>query len=216
MIKTPLQTVILVFLVLVGASSACLAQELTTEVRPSWWTSLPTTPLFTTPAGGGELPAGWSVIGGPAKFDFVNDAKGRLELRGTGSAPRNAFLTSPNSYGDFLLEFEVFMEKDGGNSGVQIRSTVDGSRMFGYQIEIDPSDRAWSAGLYDEGRPARGTTIGFWRSVLGFEPGSMMFPPSTISTSWIPEGVWDSRFTPVDVMFGGETSGSPILVNELM
>ncbi len=152
MIKTPLQTVILVFLVLVGASSACLAQELTTEVRPSWWTSLPTTPLFTAPAGGGELPAGWSVIGGPAKFEFVNDAKGRLELRGTGSAPRNAFLTSPNSYGDFLLEFEVFMEKDGGNSGVQIRSTVDGSRMFGYQIEIDPSDRAWSAGLYDEGR----------------------------------------------------------------
>ncbi len=141
-----------VFLVLLGTPATSSAQELATEVRPSWWVSLPTTPLFTAPAVGDDLPKGWSVVGGPAKFEFTTDAKGRLELQGTGSAPRNAFLASPASYGDFLLEFEVFIEKDGGNSGVQIRSTVDGSRMFGYQIEIDPSDRAWSAGLYDEGR----------------------------------------------------------------
>ena len=25
-------------------------------------------------------------------------------------------------------------------------------RVHGYQVEIDPSDRAWSAGIYDEAR----------------------------------------------------------------
>jgi hypothetical protein len=42
------------------------------------------------------------------------------------------------------------------NSGIQIRSNsipeYQNGRVHGYQIEIDPSDRAWSAGIYDEGR----------------------------------------------------------------
>ena len=54
------------------------------------------------------------------------------------------------------------------NSGVQIRShcfdedkTVElngkkikiaKGRVHGYQVEIDPSDRAWTGGIYDEGR----------------------------------------------------------------
>lgn len=55
------------------------------------------------------------------------------------------------------------------NSGIQIRSnvydekktykTAEGKeinvgpgRVHGYQVEIDPSDRAWSGGIYDEGR----------------------------------------------------------------
>jgi hypothetical protein len=152
MIKILHRTVALIVLLLVGSPIVSLAQELDTEVRPTWWSSLPMAPLFAAPATGDVLPKGWNVVGGPATFNFTTDAKGRLEVHGTGSAPQNAFLVSPDSYGDFLLEFDVFIEKDGGNSGVQIRSTIDGSRMFGYQIEIDPSDRAWSAGLYDEGR----------------------------------------------------------------
>jgi hypothetical protein len=42
------------------------------------------------------------------------------------------------------------------NSGVQIRGISDpaikGGRVHGYQVEIDPSDRAWTGGLYDEAR----------------------------------------------------------------
>jgi hypothetical protein len=42
------------------------------------------------------------------------------------------------------------------NSGIQVRSesTKDyrNGRVHGYQIEIDPSDRAWSGDVYDEGR----------------------------------------------------------------
>ena len=42
------------------------------------------------------------------------------------------------------------------NSGIQIRSLsvpeYDNGRVHGYQVEIDPSDRAWSGGIYDEAR----------------------------------------------------------------
>ena len=42
------------------------------------------------------------------------------------------------------------------NSGIQIRSNsfpyYRNGRVHGYQVEIDPSDRAWSAGIYDEAR----------------------------------------------------------------
>jgi hypothetical protein len=42
------------------------------------------------------------------------------------------------------------------NSGVQVRSIADpsvkGGRVHGYQVEIDPSDRAWTGGIYDEAR----------------------------------------------------------------
>ena len=42
------------------------------------------------------------------------------------------------------------------NSGIQIRSLSTpkfrNGRVHGYQIEIDPSERAWSAGIYDEAR----------------------------------------------------------------
>ena len=58
------------------------------------------------------------------------------------------------SFGDFLLEVELRPET-AGNSGIQVRSHVnDKGRVYGYQVEIDSSERAWSGGLYDEGRRA--------------------------------------------------------------
>ena len=60
-----------------------------------------------------------------------------------------------SKYGDFILEFE-FKVDDDFNSGVQIRSEsledYNDGRVHGYQYEIDPSPRAWSAGIYDEAR----------------------------------------------------------------
>ncbi|MGA2257617.1 MAG: DUF1080 domain-containing protein, partial [Thermoguttaceae bacterium] len=56
------------------------------------------------------------------------------------------------TYGNFILELEFKVDRE-LNSGVQIRSEVNASdRVFGYQVEIDPSARAWSGGIYDEGR----------------------------------------------------------------
>ena len=64
----------------------------------------------------------------------------------------HSFLTTERSFGDFLLEVDVKCE-DRGNSGIQVRShQKPNGNVFGYQIEIDPSKRAWSGGLYEEGR----------------------------------------------------------------
>jgi hypothetical protein len=67
----------------------------------------------------------------------------------------NSFLATENNYGDFILEFESLCDPS-LNSGVQFRSESRpdylNGRVYGYQCEIDPSDRAWSGGIYDEAR----------------------------------------------------------------
>jgi hypothetical protein len=68
--------------------------------------------------------------------------------------PVNSFLRSEKVFGDFILEMEIKQEGL-SNGGIQFRSeTRDGpmGRVFGYQFEIDPSDRAWTGGIYDEAR----------------------------------------------------------------
>ncbi|APQ18299.1 3-keto-disaccharide hydrolase [Maribacter hydrothermalis] len=94
---------------------------------------------------------GWTQLGGEATYT-VNDNT----IKGTTvhNTP-NSFMTSEKMYGDFILELDYKVDPS-MNSGIQIRSNslphyLDG-RVHGYQIEIDPSDRAWSAGIYDEAR----------------------------------------------------------------
>lgn len=97
---------------------------------------------------------------GDAVYTVEEDA-----IRGKTGGGGQSFLISEATYGDFVLEVDVKLE-DEGNSGIQIRSHQnDGGRVFGYQIEIDPSRRAWSGGLYDEAR--RG-----WLDDLTAEPAA--------------------------------------------
>lgn len=68
----------------------------------------------------------------------------------------NTFLTTKEQYDDFAMSFSVKVDPR-LNSGVQIRSqpfmSDDGYEMLrGYQVEIDPSERAWSGGIYEERR----------------------------------------------------------------
>ncbi len=71
------------------------------------------------------------------------------------SGQPNSFLATENDYGDFILEFETQCDPL-LNSGVQFRSEskpdFKNGRVHGYQCEIDPSERAWSGGVYDEAR----------------------------------------------------------------
>ena len=94
---------------------------------------------------------GWSQIGGDAKY-YVED--GTI----TGEAvpnTQNSFLCTDATYSDFILELEVYFDTD-LNSGIQIRSAskpdYQNGRCHGYQVEIDPSARAFSGGIYDEAR----------------------------------------------------------------
>jgi hypothetical protein len=109
--------------------------------------------IFPLAAGGSEFVPlfdgrtlqGWSHRGG-GEFR-VEDGL----IVGENTQGRSGWLYTGQEYGDFFLELEVKIEN--GNSGVQIRSQFDqGNRMVGYQIEVDPSARAWSGGFYDEGR----------------------------------------------------------------
>jgi hypothetical protein len=94
---------------------------------------------------------GWKQLGGEAKYDVQNG-----EIVGTTvlNTP-NSFLATEKLYGDFILELEFKLGKE-FNSGIQFRSQsrpdYQNGRVFGYQMEIDPSDRKWSGGIYEEGR----------------------------------------------------------------
>ncbi len=67
----------------------------------------------------------------------------------------NSFLCTKQTFGDFILELE-FKVDSVLNSGIQFRSLSQASyregRVHGYQCEIDPSPRAYTAGIYDEAR----------------------------------------------------------------
>ena len=67
----------------------------------------------------------------------------------------NSFMATEKMYGDFILEVELLVDPS-MNSGIQIRSNsfpeYREGRVHGYQVEIDPAERAWSGGIYDEGR----------------------------------------------------------------
>lgn len=83
--------------------------------------------------------------------DAVYTADGDAILGEVGGGGQS-FLISKQHFGDFVFEVDVKTELP-GNSGIQIRSHArSNGRPFGYQVEIDPSERAWSGGLYDEAR----------------------------------------------------------------
>ncbi len=94
---------------------------------------------------------GWTQKGGDATFKVEND----MIIGETVPNTPNSFLTTDKKYDDFILELD-FKVDPSMNSGIQIRSnsipSYQNGRVHGYQVEIDPSDRAWSGGIYDEGR----------------------------------------------------------------
>jgi hypothetical protein len=112
----------------------------------------------------GKSLAGWEQHGGKAEYRLENE---QIVGKSVPDTP-NSFLCTQKDYGDFVLELE-FKVDPLLNSGVQIRSQVfaeekvldlgngktrkiPADRVHGYQVEIDPSDRAWTGGIYDEAR----------------------------------------------------------------
>ncbi len=62
------------------------------------------------------------------------------------------FLLTRKEYANFVFEAEIKMPNGQGNSGFLFRCQKQKNRAWGYQAEVDPSERKWSGGLYDEGR----------------------------------------------------------------
>ncbi|MEK6238521.1 MAG: DUF1080 domain-containing protein [Planctomycetales bacterium] len=116
----------------------------------------------------GKTLDGWVQHGGTAKYKVV----GEMIVGESVPKTSNSFLCTKKMYGDFELQVE-FKVDPVLNSGIQIRShvfdknqvvvtkksngeekkrTIAAGRVHGYQVEIDPSKRSWSCGIYDEGR----------------------------------------------------------------
>lgn len=105
----------------------------------------PWRPLFD-----GETLAGWE--GGDGAFRIEDGALvgGRTDE----PRPRNAFLCTTETFGDFALRLRFRLTGDGTNAGVQFRSRriPDDHEVIGYQADL--GDGWWGA-LYDESRRNR-------------------------------------------------------------
>ena len=94
---------------------------------------------------------------------------GEIHLR----ADRKFFLVTDTTFSDFEFEADVQLPDAESNSGFMFRAHVEPNNVYGYQAEVDPTERAWSGGLYDEGRrewlhPVRGNDA----SVAAFRASS--------------------------------------------
>jgi len=136
--KTKLILIIAVFSVIF---SGCADLQTTGPGSTGQWTEL---------FNGKDL-TGWVQRGGKANYQADN---GTI-LGATALKTPNSFLCTERTYANFILEMDFKVDSK-LNSGVQIRSLsypeYQNGRVHGYQVEIDPSDRAWSGGIYDEGR----------------------------------------------------------------
>jgi len=93
----------------------------------------------------------WEQLNGTAAYKLEKGVITGTTVTGS----QNSFLCSKDKYTDFILEFDTWFDPQ-MNSGVQIRSEskadYQNGRVHGYQVELDPSARAWSGGIYDEAR----------------------------------------------------------------
>jgi hypothetical protein len=113
---------------------------------------------------------GWKVINGTADYQVVDGAIVGTTKAGT----PNSFLATEQRYADFVLEFEAKQTVGPTNSGVQFRSQskpeIMQSRVYGPQMDLDPSEREWTGGLYDE------AMTGWWYpGTLNPQPGLYKF-----------------------------------------
>jgi len=108
--------------------------------QPNW------TPLFN----GRDL-TGWTRVNGTAPYSVEAGAIVGTTVPGS----PNSFLATTEEFADFILEYDARVDSI-MNGGVQIRSlslpAYKEGRVHGYQVEIDPSERAWTGGIYDEAR----------------------------------------------------------------
>ncbi|MDA0314945.1 MAG: DUF1080 domain-containing protein [Bacteroidetes bacterium] len=98
--------------------------------------------------------SGWKAVAGKATFEVKDGIIEGTAVYRTG----NTFLVTEEEYTDFILEVDLMISHISSNSGIMARGQFDPSArkgkglVFGYQIEADPSPRAWSGGIYDEAR----------------------------------------------------------------
>lgn len=130
-------------ILLLAAATICGMQPAVAQTKPGY------TKLFD-----GKTLKGWKQLAGKAEYSVANGVITGTAVLNSG----NTFLVTEKEYGDFVLELDVMTESNQTNSGVQVRSHYNPAGhegkglVYGKQCEVDPSDRKWTGGIYDEGR----------------------------------------------------------------
>ncbi len=90
----------------------------------------------------GENLDGWEVFG--TEKWYVEDG---LLICESGPNAGYGYLGTEKEYKNFILDLDFKQEAD-GNSGVFIRSTVDGTTVSGWQVEVAPPGK-FTGGIYE-------------------------------------------------------------------
>ena len=90
----------------------------------------------------GENLDGW-IIYGTEKW-YVEDNELVCE---SGPDKQYGYLGTEKNFDDFILSLQ-FKQENNGNSGVFFRSTVDGTKVKGWQVEVAPPG-LYSGGIYE-------------------------------------------------------------------
>ncbi|MEZ4969346.1 MAG: DUF1080 domain-containing protein [Flavobacteriaceae bacterium] len=86
--------------------------------------------------------SGWTVYG--TEKWYVEDG---LLVSESGPDKQYGYLATDKYYDDFELTLE-FKQEANGNSGVFVRSTIDGTKVNGWQVEVAPSGHN-TGGVYE-------------------------------------------------------------------
>lgn len=90
----------------------------------------------------GEDLTGWTIYG--TEKWYVEDG---LLVSESGPDAQYGYLATDEPYKDFEVSLEFLQEAD-GNSGVFIRSTIDGTKVSGWQVEVAPRGKH-TGGVYE-------------------------------------------------------------------
>ena len=97
----------------------------------------PKEPLFN-----GKDLSGWKIYG--TEKWYVKDG---ILICESGPDKQYGYLATEKFYNDFILELE-FKQEANGNSGVFFRSTIDGTKISGWQVEVAPPNHD-TGGIYE-------------------------------------------------------------------
>ncbi|MEK9608756.1 MAG: DUF1080 domain-containing protein [Flavobacteriaceae bacterium] len=86
--------------------------------------------------------SGWNIHG--TELWYVEDG---LLVCESGPEQKYGYLSTDEYYDDFILTLE-FKQEDNGNSGVFFRSTLEGIKISGWQVEVAPPGND-SGGVYE-------------------------------------------------------------------
>jgi hypothetical protein len=96
---------------------------------------------------------GWKMVGSTGHAEVID---GMIQCHQVANTPEHTFVCTQDRFSDFILEMDVKTDPD-YNTGILLRcidrdpnSTTSYVSLYGYQIKIDPTPRAWTGGVFDD------------------------------------------------------------------